>query len=53
LSYRRIVGDARSDITAASHIEFFDRFLIAQATTESLKSAMVAKSLARFKRALS
>ncbi len=49
----RIVGYTRSDITAALHIELFDRFLIAQAITERRTSAMVDKSLARFKRALS
>jgi hypothetical protein len=46
LCCRRIVGYPHSDITAALHIELFGRFLIAQAITERLKSAMVDKSFA-------
>jgi hypothetical protein len=46
LYWRRIVGYPQSDITAALHIELFGRFLIAQAITERLKSAMVDKSVA-------
>jgi hypothetical protein len=46
LYWRRIVGYPQSHITAALHIELFGRFLLAQAITERLKSAMVDKSVA-------
>jgi hypothetical protein len=46
LYWCRIVGYARSDITAALHIELFDRLLTAQAITARPKSSVASSFLA-------